>query len=131
MENNKTSYNWSSDENEDCIFKKPLDNILNAKFLSMMIDRKKEIEVFHKTEDERAKSITGACLLENQIDEILSYWIPGYEKLLKDNETTFAYKIKLCKALQLFPSKIIDCVDVFRQIRNVLLIISIYLVLIN
>lgn len=117
MEKSKgISYNFSS--NENCIFSSPLENIQRAKFLSIMMNYQDEFSIVLQTGNNREMAITAACLLENQIDEINNHWIPGYKTLVNDHDTTFSYKIKLCKALRLIPSKLLEAVNIFREIRN-------------
>ncbi|MBN1646729.1 MAG: DUF4145 domain-containing protein [Spirochaetales bacterium] len=110
------SFDLSSDD--DCIFKHPFENIQKAKHLTIMLNFQNEFSNVLQTENNREQAIIAACLLELQIDEILKSWIPEYSKIAEEKETTFNYKIKMCKSNKLIPDKIFEAAHIFRNIRN-------------
>ena len=69
-------------------------------------------------EHERLMALEGAMLVENALSEFLIACSPGFEALHKRGELTFFQKIRVGRALQYCPSKIMDSADCIRKIRN-------------
>jgi hypothetical protein len=71
-----------------------------------------------KTKDDRSFILSAALVIENRIDSMLKIIIPGYDRLLKNNDLTFALKIDIGRSLRLIPDKLFDMADFFRVVRN-------------
>lgn len=77
------------------------------------------IDRYNDVENDRELAIIGCLVVENELDDFLSIWIPGYNKFKKDRDLTFKLKIELAKALKLIPSHVINSIHPIRKIRNI------------
>lgn len=68
--------------------------------------------------DDRLLVLVGALVVENTLNELLAAIMPSYKSLQDNKDFTFSMRIEIAKALQLIPSRILNCVDFIRYLRN-------------
>jgi hypothetical protein len=68
--------------------------------------------------DDRLLVLVGALIVENAIDELLVAIMPGYKSLRDKRDFTFSMRIEITRALRLIPSRILNCADFIRGLRN-------------
>jgi len=77
------------------------------------------VDRYSDVEDDRLLALIGGLIVENELDDFLSIWIPGYNHLKNERDFSFNLKIELAKALQLIPSRILNSIHPIRKIRNI------------
>lgn len=77
------------------------------------------IDRYNDVENDRELAIIGCLVVENELDDFLSIWIPGYNKFKTDRDLSFKLKIDLAKALKLIPNHILNSIHPIRKIRNI------------
>jgi hypothetical protein len=73
----------------------------------------------YETRDDRAMAIMGGIVLENQVDALLTAFLPNFEVLDKRRILTLSSKILLIRTSKLIPETILNSADEIRKIRNV------------
>jgi hypothetical protein len=68
--------------------------------------------------DDRLLVLVGALVVENTLDELLAAIMPGYKTLRDKKDFTFSMRIEIARALQLIPTRILNCADFIRDLRN-------------
>lgn len=68
--------------------------------------------------DDRLLALVSALCIENAIDALLEAIGPGFGQYRDDLEIRLSVKIKMARALQLLPSKVLNACDLARGIRN-------------
>ena len=68
--------------------------------------------------DDRLLVLVGALVVENTLDELLGAIMPGYKTLRDKKDFTFSMRIEIARALQLIPTRILNCADFIRDLRN-------------
>jgi hypothetical protein len=68
--------------------------------------------------DDRLLVLVGALVVENTLDELLAAIMPGYKTLRDKRDFTFSMRIEIARALQLIPTRILNCADFIRVLRN-------------
>lgn len=96
-------------------------NVINSEEFEKSLEEK-YVTIVHRysdIEDDRLLALIGGLIVENELDDFLSVWIPGYNTFKKDRDFTFNLKIELAKALHLIPNHIINSIHPIRKIRNI------------
>jgi hypothetical protein len=70
----------------------------------------------HMLDDDRLIALVGELIVENTVENYLCASGKGYER--EFSKSNFSLKLRSAKSLNLSPSKIFDCVEVIRLIRN-------------
>ncbi len=74
---------------------------------------------YSDVKDDRLLALIGHLIVENELDNFLSIWIPKYNNLKKERDFTFNLKIELAKSLRLIPIHILNSIHPIRKIRNI------------
>lgn len=69
-------------------------------------------------DDDRLLVLVGALIVENAVDELLAAIMPGYASLQDKRDFSFSTRIEVARALRLIPSRILNCADFIRSLRN-------------
>jgi hypothetical protein len=76
------------------------------------------LERVRELNDDRLLVLVGALIVENAIDELLAAIMPGFKSLQDKRDVTFSIRIEITKALQVIPTRILNCADFVRRVRN-------------
>jgi len=68
--------------------------------------------------DDRLLVLVGALIIENAVDELLAAIMPGYRSLRDKRDCSFSMRVEIARALRLIPSRILNCADFIRGLRN-------------
>ena len=73
---------------------------------------------YRELEDDRLIAVVAALCVEEAIQSLLQAIGPGFKELEEDADFSFSMKIKVARALQMLPARILTASDLVRQIRN-------------
>ncbi len=107
----------------------PAGKSIFRRFLSWCLPKDAEYRFQHKIDneifapvsalnDDRLLVLVGALVVENTLDELLAAIMPGYKTLRDKKDFTFSMRIEFARALQLIPTRILNCADFIRDLRN-------------
>lgn len=116
MEDQPKYINTNSGPKQESVFSKPITNYENIKTWNQELPK-----LFNKADenkDDRSLVLVAALMIEHFLDGILYIWIPGFDKLKKEREFSFSFKLNLLAAFKLIPKHIIDYANGVRKIRN-------------
>ncbi len=76
------------------------------------------VELMGDDVDDRSCALVGGLLVEQELDRILSAWLPQYNKLADSRDFPFSAKIELLRSTALVPKKMCSGAHIVKQVRN-------------